>query len=54
MANVKDKDTNKVYLVVVDNPQGYVLKDADDITFALPKDAVVSVPDTATLSRIGS
>ena len=53
MANVKDKTTGKVYLVVLDYPQGLVLKDADDVTFALPKDAVV-VTTTTTLSRVGA
>jgi hypothetical protein len=53
VANVKDKNTGKVYLVVTEYPQGLVLKDADDITFALPKDAVV-VTTTTTLSRIGA
>ncbi len=52
--NVKDKRTNKTYLVVLDSPQGYVVKDADNITFALLKTDVVIVPDTSNLDRVGS
>lgn len=53
MVNVKDKATGKVYQVVLDNPQGLVVKDVNNVTFAKYKSDVV-VTTATTLSSVGA